>query len=252
MFNFFSINSLEFFLGIDYLNLIFQGFLVTIQISLCAIIISTLLGFFLVLMKESKLFFLRYLITIYMSLFRNTPLLIQLFFWYFAAINILPKFIIEWLNTPHQISIIGVRLVWPSFEFLAGMIGLILYSAPFIAEELKSGIYAVKIEQKFAALALGFSNFQVMYYIIFPQAFKIAIPLFFNQYMNIIKNSSLTMAIGVAELSYVSRQIENENFQTFLVFGITTIFYIIIMIIIEILSQWYQKRFLIKKYSYEF
>ncbi|WMY96006.1 MAG: amino acid ABC transporter permease [Arsenophonus sp.] len=252
MFNFFSISFLEFFLGIDYLNLIFQGFLVTMRISFYTIIISTLLGFFLVLIQESKLFFFRYLITVYIALFRNTPLLIQLFFWYFAAINILPKFIIEWLNTPHQILIIGVRLAWPSFEFLAGMIGLILYSAPFIAEELKSGIYAVKIEQKFSALALGFSNFQAMYYIIFPQAFKIVVPLFFNQYMNIIKNSSLTMAIGVAELSYVSRQIENENFQTFLVFGITTIFYIIIILMIEVLSQWYQKRFLMKKYSYEF
>ncbi|WMY96640.1 MAG: amino acid ABC transporter permease [Arsenophonus sp.] len=252
MFDFFSISFLEIFLGIDYLHLIFQGFLVTIQISFYTIIISTLLGFFLVLIKESQLFFFRYLIIIYISLFRNTPLLIQLFFWYFAAINMFPKFIIEWLNTPHQISIIGVQLAWPSFEFLAGMIGLIFYSAPFIAEELKSGIYAVKIEQKFAALALGFSNFQVMYYIIFPQAFKISIPLFFNQYMNIIKNSSLTMAIGVTELSYVSRQIENENFQTFLIFGITTFFYIIIIFIIEVLSQWYQRRFLIKKYSYEF
>ncbi|WP_348666498.1 amino acid ABC transporter permease [Arsenophonus symbiont of Ornithomya chloropus] len=248
MFDFFSAS----FLGIDYINLIFRGLLVTFWISFFTIIISTVLGFFLALIRESKLFFFRYVINIYISLFRNTPLLIQIFFWYFAAINMLPKFMIEWLNTPHQISIIGVQLVWPSFEFLAGMIGLILYSTPFIAEELKSGIYAVKIEQTFAALALGFSNFQVMRYVIFPQAFKIAIPLFFNQYMNIIKNSSLTMAIGVAELSYVSRQIENESLQTFAVFGITTILYLIIIFMVELCSQLCQKHFLIKKYSYEF
>ncbi|WMY94858.1 MAG: amino acid ABC transporter permease [Arsenophonus sp.] len=248
MFNFFSTS----FLGIDYLNLIFRGLLVTVWISVCTIIISTVLGFFLALIRESRLLFFRYLINIYISLFRNTPLLVQLFFWYFAAINILPEFIIKWLNTAHQISIIGVILVWPSFEFLAGMLGLILYSAPFIAQELKSGIYSVKIQQKFAALALGFSDFQVMYYVIFPQAFKIAVPLFFNQYMNIIKNSSLTMAIGVAELSYVSRQIENETLQTFVVFGITTILYIIVIAMVEVCSQWCQKHFLRKKYSYEF
>lgn len=95
------------------------------------------------------------------------------------------------------------------------MIGLILYSTPFIAEELRAGIYGVKQGQNFAALALGLSDWQAMRYVVLPQALKIAMPPLLGQYMNIVKNSSLTMAIGVAELSYVSRQIESQSLQTF-------------------------------------
>lgn len=135
----------------------------------------------------------------------------------------------QWLNTPHQLAILDIKLAWPSFEFLAGVIGLTLYSTPFIAEELRAGIYGVKQGQKFAALALGLSGWQAMRYVVLPQALKIAMPPLLGQYMNIVKNSSLTMAIGVAELSYVARQIESQSLQTFTAFGVATILYIALM-----------------------
>ncbi|AMA64910.1 Inner membrane amino-acid ABC transporter permease protein YecS [Candidatus Arsenophonus lipoptenae] len=230
----------------EYLDWIWQGLVITIWISFLTIIFSTILSCILVATRESRILLLRWLTIIYISLFRNTPLLIQLFFWYFAIGNILPVSIIQWLNTSHQLIIFSLKITWPSFEFLAGLISLILYSTPFITEELRSGIYAVKYEQKFAALALGLIRWQVMRYIILPQALKISFSPLLGQYMNIVKNSSLTMAIGVAELSYISRQIESQSLQTFMAFGITTILYITIIAIIEALEQC-RKQHLINK-----
>ncbi|WGO83698.1 amino acid ABC transporter permease [Arsenophonus apicola] len=230
----------------EYLDWIWQGLVITIWISFCAIVFSSLLGFVVVAARDSHVIFLRWLAMIYISLFRNTPLLIQLFFWYFAVGGILPESVMQWLNTPHQLTILGIQLAWPSFEFLAGVIGLILYSTPFIAEELRAGIYGVRQGQKFAALALGLSGWQAMRYVVLPQALKIAMPPLLGQYMNIVKNSSLTMAIGVAELSYVSRQIESQSLQTFAAFGVATILYIAIIAVMEAWGQWRQQRLLIK------
>lgn len=72
----------------------------------------------------------------YLALFRNTPLLVQLFFWYFGVPALLPEALVSWLNTPHETPLLD----WPSFEFLAGAWGLTLYTSAFVAEEFRAGI----------------------------------------------------------------------------------------------------------------
>lgn len=231
-----------------YLRWLWNGFLITLLISFWTIIIATLFGFFLSAAHDSTFAPLRWLAAIYTSLFRNTPLLVQLFFWYFASGEILPQTAMVWLNTPHDISFLGLTLSWPSFEFLAGIIGLTCYSAPFIAQELKAGIQGVRQGQKYASLALGLTHWQSMRYVILPQAFQIALPPLLGQYMNVIKNSSLTMAIGVAELSYASRQVETESLRTFEAFGVATFLYIAAIALMEAWGQWHQQRKLAQGY----
>lgn len=119
---------------------------------------------------------------------------------------------------------------------------------PFIAQELRAGIQGVRQGQKYAALALGLTHWQSMRYVILPQAFRIALPPLLGQYMNIIKNSSLTMAIGVAELSYASRQVETESLRTFEAFGVATILYIAAIALMEAWGQWHQQRKLAQGY----
>lgn len=231
-----------------YLNWLWNGFLITLLISFWTIIIATLFGFILSAARDSSIAPIRWLAASYTSLFRNTPLLVQLFFWYFASGEILPQSVMMWLNTPHEVSLLGITLSWPSFEFLAGVIGLTFYSAPFIAEELRAGIQGVKQGQKYASLALGLTQWQSMRYVILPQAFRIALPPLLGQYMNVIKNSSLTMAIGVAELSYASRQVETESLRTFEAFGVATVLYIAAIALIEAWGQWHQQRKLAQGY----
>lgn len=235
----------EHLLAPDYLNWLWQGFLITILISFWTIIAATLLGFVLVAARDSQLALIRWFIKGYISIFRNTPLLVQLFFWYFASGEILPQSLLFWLNTPHEATLLGLAIEWPSFEFLAGWFGLTLYSAPFIAEELRSGIAGIGRQQNSAALALGFTYWQSMRYIVLPQAIKIAMPPLLGQYMNIVKNSSLTMAIGVAELSYAARQVDSESLRTFEAFGVATVLYIAIIAVMEAYGQWRVQRSLV-------
>nr|BET44763.1 MAG: amino acid ABC transporter permease [Candidatus Aschnera chinzeii] len=234
-------NLINYLISHEHIIMILYGFFVTIMVSLCAIVISFIIGynFVIVIICEKK--FLNLIIKLYILLFRNTPLLIQLFFWYFIVPQILPSFVMQWLNISHTINIFNIKILWPSFEFLSGVVGLSLYSAAFIIEDLRGGIYGVPYEQKNAALALGFSKWQTMNFVILPQALKIAKSPLLSQCMNIIKNSSLTMAIGVTELSYVSRQIESESLQLFTAFGISTFLYIFMIAIIGIYDNKYQK-----------
>lgn len=114
----------------------------------------------------------------------------------------------------------------------------------FIAEEFRAGIAGVSVGQQQASLALGLTWWQSMRFIILPQSFCIAFAPLIGQYMNIVKNSSLTMAIGVLELSYVSRQVETESLKTFQDFAIATFLYILAIVIIGTLGNIYQtKRF---------
>lgn len=222
----------------QYLSWLWQGFLMTLWLSACAGLAATVLGLGLAAMRDSHLRLLNGVALAYSTLFRNTPLLVQLFFWYFAAGQILPSFAMQWLNTPHQWGYIH----WPSFEFLAGFWGQTLYSTAFIAEEIRSGIRGVAGGQKQAAYALGLTSWQSMRYVVLPQALKIAFPPLLGQYMNVIKNSSLTMAIGVAELSYASRQVETETLRTFQAFGVATVLYVLIIALLEAWGMWRQQR----------
>ena len=132
----------------------------------------------------------------------------------------------------------------PSFEFIIGLIGLTCYSSAFIAEEFRAGIMGVSNGQEQASLALGLTRWQSMRFIILPQSFRIAFPPLIGQYMNIIKNSSLTMAIGVLELSYVSRQVETESLKTFQDFAVATFLYIFAIVIVGTLGNIYQSKYL--------
>lgn len=169
----------------------------------------------------------------YLALFRNTPLLVQLFFWYFGVPALLPEALVSWLNTPHETPLLD----WPSFEFLAGAWGLTLYTSAFVAEEFRAGIASVRPEQRAAGLALGLTQRQVWREVVLPQALRTALPPLLGQYMNALKSSSLAMAIGLAELSYASRQVETETFKTFQAFGIATLLYIGAIALIEAFGQ---------------
>ncbi|MGV2287736.1 amino acid ABC transporter permease [Trinickia sp. YCB016] len=221
-----------------YLSWLWQGFGMTIGLALSAAVAATVAGFLLALGRDSRYAALRRVTALYVGAFRNSPLLVQLFFWYFGVATLLPESVMQWLNTPHVARWAGLVLRWPSFEFVAGWGGLTCYSCAFIAEEFQAGMRGVPRGQREAAAALGFTPLQAFRHIVLPQAVRIAIGPLFGQYMNVVKNSSLTMAIGLAELSYASRQVETETFQTFAAFGIATALYIGAIAVIEACAQW--------------
>ncbi len=225
-----------------YLLWLLEGFGVTLALSALACATATLLGFLLCLGRMAKSPLWSWPVRAYLSLFRNTPLLVQLFFWYFGFSALMPEAMLHWLNTPHHWRLVFFGITWPPFEYIAGFVGLTLYTAAFITEEFRAGVRGVPASQVTSAMALGLNRLQIWLYIVMPQAIRIALPPLLGQYMNAVKNSSMTMAIGLAELSYASRQVETETFKTFQAFGIATLLYIGTIVVIELAGQRLQGR----------
>ncbi|HTJ92844.1 MAG TPA: amino acid ABC transporter permease, partial [Pararobbsia sp.] len=198
-------------------------------------------GFVLALMRDARRRIVARIAACYVLVFRNSPLLVQLLFWYFGAAALLPQDWMAWLNTHHSIHVGAFTLTWPSFEFVAGWVGLTCYTTTFIGEEFRAGIRGVRSGQYQAAAALGLTPFAAFRHVILPQAIRIATPSLAGQYMNAVKNSSLTMAVGLAELSYMSRQVDTETFKTFEAFGSATVLYIAIIAVIEVTLVLWQR-----------
>lgn len=215
-----------------------QGFLTTLWLSLLVAVFATLLGIVLASARASTIAPLRNAAACYTSLFRNTPLLVQLLFWYFGVPSLFPEGTMDWLNADHVLNLLGpLSLRWPSFEFLSAWCGLVCYSTAYVGEEIRSGLRGVPAGQAVAGAAIGMTRLQVLRHIVLPQAIRLILPSLLGQYMNILKNTSLTMGIGLAELSYASRQVESETFLAFQAFGVATVLYIAAIALLEALGQ---------------
>ncbi len=152
---------------------------------------------------------------VYVSIFRNIPLLLQMFVWFFVVPEIVPEPIGTWLKR-------GL----PNPEFWTAVIALGFYTSGRLAEIFRSGIDAVPQGQRRAALAVGMSWPQMMRYVVLPQALRIVLPPLTSEFLSIVKNSSIAMTIGVLEITAQSRRIEDATFQGFEAFSAATVFYI--------------------------
>ncbi|NJD91940.1 MAG: amino acid ABC transporter permease [Geobacter sp.] len=214
-----------------YFEWLVSGLVLTLQISTVGIIFSFIIGLLIAVMRMSYFRPVRWFAHAYLEFFRNTPLLVQIFFWYFGSYKLLPTVANDWLNNNN-------------FEFAAAVIALTIYTSAFIAEDIRSGVLSIPKEQLEAARSAGFSYLAAMQYIILPQAVRITVPPLVNQFLNLAKNSSLAMTIGVAELTYQARQVESYSFKGFEAFTAATLVYLVLSIIITALVHQYNVRIL--------
>ncbi|MEW5773513.1 MAG: amino acid ABC transporter permease [Thermodesulfobacteriota bacterium] len=214
-----------------YAEWILDGLGMTLKISGLSIVLALLLGTLVAVMRMTHFRPLEWLALAYTEFFRNTPLLVQIYFWYFGSDPILPEALKK-------------RLYAGDFEFAAGVIALTVYTSAFIAEEIRSGVFSIPKTQLEASRAVGLSFIQAMHYVILPQAFRIIIPPLISQFLNLIKNSSLVMAIGVMEMTYQARQIESYAFRAFEAFTVVTGIYICISLVVSFTITQYNKHFL--------
>ena len=213
----------------EYAQWFIDGLSVTLQLSGLSIVLALLLGTLLTTMRISRVKPLVWLSVGYIEFFRNTPLVVQIFFWYFGSDPLLPEFFKEWLYRQN-------------IEFATGVIALSTYTAAFIAEELRSGILSIPKTQLEASRATGLTFLQAMGYVILPQAFRIIIPPLISQFLNLIKNSSLAMTIGVMELTYMARQVEAHTFHGFEAFTVSTLMYLSLSLLVSLAINQYNKR----------
>jgi polar amino acid transport system permease protein len=215
----------------EYRDWIIQGLLVPLKISAISIVLSLLLGTIVTTLRMTKIRVVEWICLSYIEFFRNTPLLVQIFFWYFGSYVILPEAVNQWLYA-HD------------YEFAIGVVSLTIYTAAFIAEEIRSGIISIPKEQMESSRATGLSFIQSMSFVVLPQAFRIVVPTLISQFLNLIKNSSLVMTIGVMDLTYMTRQIESYSFRGFEAFTVATLLYIAISLIVSFAITVYNRKYL--------
>jgi glutamate/aspartate transport system permease protein len=197
-----------------YLGWIFSGLGWTIVVSLLAWVVAFSLGSILGIMRTTSSSLLRGIATFYVEIFRNIPLLVQFFLWFFIFPELLPVDAGTW-----------VKREMPMPEFTTAIIALGLYTASRVCEQVRSGIESVGTGQVAAARALGLTEWQTMRYILVPVAYRRVIPPLTSEFLTIFKNSSLALTIGVIELTAVTRQIEEYTFQGFEAFTAATVIY---------------------------
>jgi His/Glu/Gln/Arg/opine family amino acid ABC transporter permease subunit len=174
-------------------DVILRAALVTISLALLAEVLGIVLGLFLALMKISGSRLLNLPAQVYIDVFRGTPLLVQITIIYF---------------TP---SSIGIR---PESLFFAGLVALTLNSAAYVAEIFRAGIQSIDKGQTEAGRASGLSYAQTMRYILVPQAFRRSIPPLTNEFVTLIKDTSLVSVIGLVELLRAAQEIQAQTFNS--------------------------------------
>ncbi len=166
----------------------------------------------------------------YVELFRNVPLLVQLFLWYFVVPEILPDDMGRWLKRD-----------LPNPEYVTAVIGLGLYTASRVAEQVRAGINAVGSGLTNAAYANGFSTAQTYRYVLLPISFRLIVPPMTSEFLTIFKNSSLALTIGLLELTAQSQQIAEYTFQGFEAFTAATVIYVVIALGATLIAQLLEK-----------
>ncbi|MBP4047468.1 amino acid ABC transporter permease [Chromobacterium violaceum] len=156
------------------------------------------------------------LATLYVELFRNVPLLVQLFVWYFLVPDLLPEGAQVWFKQD---------LSPTTSQFLSVVVCLGLFTAARVAEQVRTGIEALPKGQRNAAMAMGFSLAQTYRHVLLPQALRIIIPPLTSEFLNIIKNSSVASLIGLMELLMQTRQVSDFTSSQFEAFTLATVIY---------------------------
>lgn len=196
-----------------------SGFKYTIYASLLALVFSLIIGTLMAILQLSHNRVIRSLAKAYVAFFRNIPLLIIVMFFYVVA-----------------------PMYFYSFDgFQAGTIGLTIYTSAFIAETVRSGIQTVPKGQMEAGLSSGFSYGETMRYIVLPQAFKIVLPPLGNQFINLIKNSSILAMVAGLDLMYQGDLIASTTFNTFDTYIIVGLFYLILTLPLSYLMNYLDK-----------
>lgn len=204
----------------EYFPLFIEGLVWTLLIALLAVIFGVILGSILCFMKKSKFILLKVIANIYIEIVRGTPVLLQVYIVYFG------------------LTAFGIKLG----AFTSAIIALSVNSAAYVAEIIRSGIEAVDSGQMEAARSLGMTSKMAMLNIILPQAIKNILPAIGNEFVAVIKESSMASVIGVAEIMYASKIVTGATYRSMEPLMIAAIFYFILTFTLGRLMGYLERR----------
>jgi len=211
---------------IDALPTLLAGAVVTLQLTAIATVLGLIGGMMLGLARLSKLKILRIASRVYIDFFRGTPLLVQLYIIYFG-IPVLFK---------------SLGIIFSFDQWTAAILGLSLNSAAYLAEIVRAGIQSIDVGQKEAAGSLGLGSWETMRYVILPQALRRMIPPLGNEFIILLKDTSLVAVIGYQELFRNGQLIVATNFRSFEIYGAVALIYLFLTALSSQVFSWLERK----------
>lgn len=214
----------------NFLSTLISGLGWTISTALCAWVIALLLGTVVGVLRTTPMPWVVRLGNAYVEVFRNIPLLVQMFLWFFVLPELLPN---AWGDALKQM---------PNAPFLTAVVCLGFFTSVRIAEQVKAGIQALPRGQGMAGTALGLTLPETYRYVLLPQAFRIILPPLSSELLNIIKNTSVALTIGLMELTARTRAMQEYTFQVFEAFAAATLIYLMVNLVVVQGMRWLERR----------
>jgi glutamate/aspartate transport system permease protein len=213
-----------------YLDMLLSGLVLTLKTAALAWIIALVFGSFVGVMRTLPSKAAGWFGFCWVEFFRNMPLLVQLFLWFFVLPELLPKAAGLWLKQ------------LPNAPFWTAAIGIGFFMSARVAIQLQAGIGSLPRGQKMAATALGLTTAQGYRYILLPMAFRIILPPLTSEFLNTIKNTAVAITIGLIELTGQARSMQEFSFQVFEAFTAATILYLLVNAVVvtamRFLERW--------------
>jgi glutamate/aspartate transport system permease protein len=207
-----------------YLHYLLVGLEWTLATALAAWIIALLIGAAVGTLRTTTMPWVVRIGDAYVEIFRNVPLIVQMFLWFFVVPELLPTRLGD--------AIKQVPPPWGSY--IPAVLCLGIFTSVRVAEQVRAGIQSLPRGQRMAATAMGLTQYQAYRYVILPQAFRIILPPLTSEFMNIIKNSSVALTIGLLELTGRARAMQEFSFQVFEAFAAATVIYLLTNLVVVV------------------
>jgi glutamate/aspartate transport system permease protein len=220
-----------------YLDLLLSGLGWTLATAACAWLLALAAGTVIGVLRTLPSRALVRGAGVYVELFRNVPLLVQLFLWFFVLPELLPE-------------TLGMRLKQlPDAPFYTTVVGLGLFMSARVAEQVRAGVQALPRGQYLAATALGLTTAQTYRYVLLPMAFRIILPPLSSELLNTIKNTSVALTIGLMELTAQARSMQEFSFQVFEAFSAATLLYLAVNLVVVFLMRLLERSVAVPGYA---
>jgi glutamate/aspartate transport system permease protein len=214
-----------------YLHYLLGGLLWTLATALAAWAIALVVGSIVGTLRTTPNAWVVRAGNFYVEIFRNIPLIVQMFLWFFVFPEILPT---KWGDAVKQITP-------PWGSYITAVLCLGVFTSVRIAEQVRAGIQSLPRGQRMAATAMGLTQGQAYRFVILPQAFRIILPPLTSEFMNIIKNSSVALTIGLMELTGRARAMQEFSFQTFEAYAAATTIYLVTNVVVVLGMRWLER-----------
>jgi glutamate/aspartate transport system permease protein len=216
----------------SYLEYLLVGLVWTLTTALAAWVIALTIGALVGTVRTTGVRWAVRLGNLYVEIFRNIPLIVQMFLWFFVVPELVPQALGDWIK----------QMPPPWGSYVPAVLCLAIFTSVRVAEQVRAGINSLPRGQRMAGTAMGLTGLQTYRYVILPQALRIILPPLTSEFMNIIKNSSVALTIGLLELTGRARAMQEFSFRVFEAFTAATVIYLLTNLVIVLLMRALERR----------